>query len=153
MVQVVVKPHSAFHNEAQLSVIFASRNSFKPMESMGPVTAKIQIVPCNHFLLVSDQVEEEVRYGPCDKKAKDQFNPSDGPVFTINDYFGHSDTLIGRASLRDLQAAKSNLRFRAVLYWNCLNGTTKGIMEFPLPIINNYPGLKMQNILVGSQTT
>ena len=63
------------------------------------------------------------------KKAKDQFKLSDGPVFTGNDYyFGHASTVIGRASMRDLQAAKANLRLRAVLYWNGLAGTTRGIM-------------------------
>ena len=86
--QVTLRPHSAFHNEARIDVTLASRWSanFPQTESMSPVTAGFQLIPFNHRISAEHSKDSSFciqYYGPCKKNPTDKFEPEDGPLMPV----------------------------------------------------------------------
>jgi len=86
-------------------------------------------------------------FPPCPKKSG--FLEDDGPVFPLHAPVAVSD-VIGRCGLIDLQRVESGpLKFRTILTFRSQRIMCKGLLAFPVPIVKNFPKMKIKNFAVG----
>ncbi len=158
VVSFILRPNE-FLNEAELSLsvkLGALSSSPSWMEA-----AMIQLIPANVEVVKKDRVafadvgaasaasssEVESRYGMCSKKK--DFNNDDGPIFKIDQPIVKSSasSAIGRCTLINLQNLTDSIVFRAVFVHNKnVRIGCKGTLEYRVPIIENFPKMKLRNI-------
>jgi hypothetical protein len=157
-IHLQVEP-AQFSNEALLTVYYAqsqNRNSSNGERTcnfpFGEVS--LQIISVNAPIIKGGIVflegaHHDVRtvFPPCAKKTG--FVEDDGPVFILPKPVGPPD-LIGTCGLIDLQRVESGpLKFRTVLTYKNNRIACKGVLAFPVPIVKNFPKMKIKNLPIG----
>lgn len=156
-IHLVVEP-SDFHNEALMTVSYGpSRNA----ASAGTRTCdfpfgqvSLQIISVNSHIIKGGVVylegaHHDIRtiFPPCAKKSG--FVEDDGPIFPLSAPVGAGD-VIGQCGLIDLQRVESSpLKFRTILIFRDERIMCKGVLGYPVPIVKNFPKMKIKNLAVG----
>ena len=160
-IHLVVEP-SEFHNEALMTVSYGPSRNAATNAGTGTRTCdfpfgqvSLQIISVNAPIIKGGVVylegaHHDIRtiFPPCPRKSG--FVEDDGPIFPLQAPVGAGD-VIGQCGLIDLQRVESGpLKFRTILIFGEQRIMCKGVLAYPVPIVKNFPKMKIKNLTVGN---
>lgn len=154
IIQFRVTP-SQFDNEAEMSICYnkGRESQGSPSHCSFPYgNVSVQIIPGNVHMtyggvVLVEGVHHDLKaaFQPCKKRTG--YTHEDGPLFQLQKP-GEGE-VIGRCGLLHLQSVDSDsVKLKVVLNYNDESIPCRGIMAFPVPIVKNFPKLKIRNVYI-----